>query len=907
MSSQVQNWIQIIILKLEHHDDINRGHALRKIEDQSWVDNVKISLRLDLPAVNKETETELDEAFRGAKHYFLEKGSIIKDTKPRPRGLRELPVGQETAWRQYTNYLRESGWAESEIATLGGNCLAVFRNTADSTPQGDPVKGLVVGSVQSGKTANIAGLISIAADHGFNVFLVLTGVLENLRKQTEERLQRDLPSQSSTKWEFELRPLTPRLDLNFALRFSDDSRQALIVTALKNPTRLKALLGILGRRHDASGIKMLIIDDEADQAGINTADMTRENKEKTDRLRTKVNEHLLKLIHLKGASNTCAAVNYIGYTATPQATLLNTREDLFPTDFISLIENPASYFGVRQIAGVDGSEWPGLPILCDVQSDETTTGHPALQESLCWFLCCVSAIRLTEARKTGAPISMLVHTSPNVADHFETARLIKDMLAESPAALLKKCEEVWNTQSAQLTSQEFRNCLPNYPHADSIRDLPRFSDIKDGIRRIIKPQVLVREIREVDVDSAPETENYSDPWKSFEGITIAVDNSASEIAREEMKVNRLAYPTREQQAVMTVVPAYIVVGGATLSRGLTIEGLVSSYFTREVKAADTLLQMGRWFGYRRGYELYPRVWLTRSGQADMRELASFEDSLHAELRGYAANGDRPIDVVPKIQAGHFSRLRVTEPRRMQGAVSSRVSRQTPQFAFPVGREQLQRNFEAANAFVDSVRTATGFNLCSWNSGCYVARDVDQNTISKFLDSYRLFHEESGVAQTKMDAVYSKLRLQVATQPRWNVILAGAKNASNAGVLDLAGVSVNKVRRNAALGKGVEPKTVRIMKALEDQASSNADLPEEYARVFAQGRAPKLDQVFDARANAGLESTARIVLYAIDRCMFHQPRRQPEWLESLEMDTTALVIALPGELGDRKNEYFYVVV
>lgn len=234
--------------------------------------------------------------------------------------------------------------------------IKILRQLSRDTHETGAVKGLVIGNVQSGKTANMAALMAMAADAGWNMFIVLSGMMENLRAQTLRRLVEDLNSNScSLNWEAIDNPLGVETygrrlcDKNF----TKESKMRYLTVCLKNSKRLKNLIDWLNSDEcSRKEIRLLIIDDEADQASINTA---------TKSQRTTINRLILNLVNNRNSRGDQAccnfqAVNYIGYTATPYANVLNEapgEESLYPSNFIATLSVSDEYFGPQQIFGYE--------------------------------------------------------------------------------------------------------------------------------------------------------------------------------------------------------------------------------------------------------------------------------------------------------------------------------------------------------------------------------------------------------------------------------------------------------------------------------------------------------------------------------------------------------------------------
>lgn len=552
-------------------------------------------------------------------------------------------------WPALADYLENTKkWGIDAVASISRSSSQVVSRLGNPATSEFDVKGLVVGHVQSGKTANMTAVIARAVDAGYNMVVILAGTTDMLRHQTQVRLDEDLLSRNPHNWH---RLTIPnRYDADGQILDSGDYRGqparqlpplkpdvAMLAVMKKHPSRLKALIDDIKRSSTIlrNRLRMLVIDDEADQAGLNSG--------RTDEDPTITNRRIRELLQV------LPTVSYIGYTATPFANVLvrpglvdvisdpaeaagdegeywQSLEDLYPRDFIISLPRPEGYFGPEQVFGRDpvdaedeGAD--GLDVIRPVSAEEAGVlspvaadlrieDAPALRASILWFLLS-SAARLLRRHKD-QHMTMLVHTSHRIADHEKLKNLIDSYIKTLRAGLanddvIDEFERIWEEEIRKVDADVFGNLPVTFDEAR--KSLPA----------------------------------------AFERLCLAVENSASE--------NRLSYEGP---------PATIIaIGGTILSRGLTLQGLTVSYFTRRSRQYDTLLQMGRWFGYREGYEDLVRLWMPRDVESAFRSLALVEHELREEIEEYGARNATPLDFAARIRT--LPGFQVTARNKMRHA------------------------------------------------------------------------------------------------------------------------------------------------------------------------------------------------------------------------------------------------
>lgn len=781
-----------------------------------------------------------------------------------------IPIDHKSSWQLYKKKLQKDGFAEESINEIEKAAHKVVRHISLSTTRTDsttnsiisnPVKGLVIGNVQSGKTANMAAVMSMAADHGWNLFIILSGTIENLRIQTQERLLNDLNTPGNLKWTLldQLCRTRGKKICNRAyepnqLDFSNTSRDRHFVVCLKNSVRLNDLYNWLcWMPNIQKDMKVLIIDDECDQASINTA--------LPDKERKAINRTICKIVNL----NQYAAMNYVGYTATPYANILNETsiESLYPKDFIITLPVSKEYLGPQQIFGCENTNYEGLSIIRTVKQEElkefkeihqgASNSLPvSLEKAICWFLCCVAAMRYRGYTK---PISMLVHTSQKIQHHSSIATIIQNWLNNtSKETIIKLSKKVWENETSKFPKDEFIEFYPDYGRIDEIWEYPLFSQIEDGIRLLINRQVT------------PIQFDNTDSPEYHEGIHLCVDNSSNNMRAGDQENWRLSYPSPTMRPYPSPAQAFLVIGGATLSRGLTLEGLVSTFFLREVGTADTLMQMGRWFGYRKRYELFPRIWMSEKTQSKFIALSLLDQNLRDEIKWMEDTGNVPSQYAAKLD--YLGIIKLSAKNKTQAMVPAEMDfsgsfNQT--YLFDENEDILTHNLNITTEFIDALglpESKSSINKHADN--CTIWRGVRFNRIMDFLVSFKFNHLLSVFGDLKPLTDWIKDITNEGKLGCWNIILAGKSSGKEHRFKHCSVTKINRTRKtNSQNIEGII--NIGVLSAPTDLIA-DIDLenqPQEYKDRFEQEK--KSEKLYKKlRYDSGLGNIPQLIIYIVDK-------------------------------------------
>ncbi|MDX3190282.1 Z1 domain-containing protein [Streptomyces sp. MN03-5084-2B] len=763
-------------------------------------------------------------------------------TGPRPR---------DKYWPALEELLRKSGWSQESLDDLDGASTKVVSLLSHPRVTQFSTKGLVVGYVQSGKTTNFTAVTAKAADRGYKLFIVLAGIHNGLRRQTQLRLVDQLVKPNPSRW---LQLTDPDKDFtppaNAAAYLSKNNKQHVLCVIKKNPRVLEKFSAWLETASEyLADCPALIIDDEADQATVATET---------------INPLIIEVLGRLPKSA------YVGYTATPFANLLidPSAKDLYPEHFIVNLPKPKGHFGTEVLFGrdvMDGEDpedvFDGYDMIRQVPASEVDLVRPSsradadgfqpvltdtLRAAVRYFWLSTAARRV---RKTGNPHStMLVHTSVNTAVHNSFKSPLTKLRNESAALLragdtrlLTELRELWERETARVPADLFGE------------QVVKFDELVP-----LLPGVL-------------------------QDCRIIMDNSGSK--------DRLDY---ENGPVVA-----IAVGGNTLSRGLTLEGLAVSFFVRSVSAYDTLLQMGRWFGFRNGYADLPRIWMTDELRDWFRHIATVESEMRRDIDVYMVEDKTPMTFAVRLRT--HPALRVTAAAKMTNAVPSASAyggQRVQTRYFRTDRDWLVGNQAAARKLVEQA-ALEGSPEPAGQNGNKLIRGVPHELITKFLREYQ-FHEKSQECDSELLTDYIARRIAKSGALRgWNVaIIGGSAGKETPKEFAFAGdLTVRMVTRSALNGDNADFVDIKTLMSRRDAAidlntsSVQGELTEEKIKGLRLQQSPH---------------TALLALYAIDK----DSKPDPPRIERRPLNAAADVIGVglvfpPPSSVDSTVEWQYV--
>ena len=715
-------------------------------------------LRRSFPGVTDEQANELALRFEEVHGVRMRDGAALQGAEFEP-WLEGARAGLDPYyWDRYHKLLTSKDFSAHVLVTLYNETdriLGFLENP--NKPGAWDRRGMVVGHVQSGKTANYTGLVCKAADAGYKVIVIVAGIHNNLRNQTQRRidegfvgfdtttnvLRKTLPSQSVVgvgRFDLRRRPAaftTSRRDFhkviadNVGVPLQNLAAPAVFVIK-KNTSTLRNLIEWLTAHNAQRGTStirepMLLIDDEADNASINI----RHRQQEVSRINGQIRE-LLTLF-----DRSC----YVGYTATPFANIFIDPDsddemlghDLFPRDFIVSLNPPDNYFGATKVFSDAGHIVRHVDDHADLlplkhRIDHRITGLPATLQAAVRVFVVARAIRLARGH-VGQHNSMLVNVSRFVAVQGQIRNEIQLLVRQ-----IDSSARVNGTRSP----------------AEATRD----------------PEIAA--LRQVFQEHYAESSGVS--WAD---VQPRLHESASAV--DVVEVNSRAVGSLDYAAHETSGLNVIAVGGFSLSRGLTLEGLVVSYFLRNSMMYDTLLQMGRWFGYRRGYEDLCRVWMPEEAQGWYTHIAESIEELRGELARMQRVNATPKDFGLRVRS-HPDTLVVTARNKMGTGTSLRVlvglaTRFVETATLRRDGPSLQANRQAAITLAEQLRL-NGFapEQGEQVGGGRLVRRVPVKFVDAFL---MVFRNHEGSAITETGPVRKYIRQRQADELReWDVLFAG---------------------------------------------------------------------------------------------------------------------------------------
>lgn len=786
---------------------------------------------LNSPFVPPELRDFVREELQRDESFPLTPARTLVADPNRADWLRGLDRSTWHYWPSLRQFLLTSkGWPASALRSLDDSSDRILRQLASPQTESFDVRGLVLGFVQSGKTANYTAVIAKAADSGYRLVIVLSGIDNGLRRQTNSRLKRELvgypdnrpdavrmPAMGRQWHEFTRDDLQGDFQPGYANHAALQGSQPVLLVVKKNGHVLRRLLRWL---NDAPSevrrtLPVLVIDDEADQASVDTRGSYQSEDDPLDpeyEAPSVINGLIRDLLRKFERRS------YVAYTATPFANILIPHDttdprvgnDLYPKDFIVDLPRPPGYFGAEEIFGrmddATGEEVGGLDIIREVTDvDIVTLAQGEMPQSLMTAISDFVLAGATRASRGNAeaPATMLIHTSQLIVVQANLRRLVAEHFSElrdewryqRTHGIRDRLMERWESEFRPVTRSRFLD-----------RDVP-FSSIEAHIGPFVEA-VQVREI----------------------------NSATGEVLDYEREPALKA----------------IAVGGNRLSRGLTLEGLMVSFFIRPSATYDTLMQMGRWFGFRTGYEDLTRIHTTVELEGWFTDLAFVEHQLREDIQIYESQGLNPHQVGMRIW--QHPAMQVTSPLKRRFASSTTISQTyagelVQTFKFPLRRlDDLAVLAESNRLDVCEFVSRLGIPNSQYTDRkgpVWTAVDVER--VLAFLRTYRVDHEARSISLPLICTYIERMR-DAGELTQWTVAVRGRESRdATLGEADwglstgpVAQISRSRVGETDSLGVITSPgdAAVALSQELLEHAHSLIQAAQAEGRTMSENSAAR---------------------------------------------------------------------
>ncbi|MFV3306044.1 Z1 domain-containing protein [Pseudomonas sp. NY15181] len=659
-------------------------------------------------------------------------------------------------------------------------------------------RGLVMGHVQSGKTTNYSALIAKAADAGYRVIIVLAGLTNSLRYQTQVRLDQTFVGKSSlgdsvasviypVSYVFkgvegessDIRHpycgTTQVSDFNVGKATGIGAAEGnfadpILFVTKKHERVLEQLAGWLRGLRQGGQLEgpMLLIDDEADNASINTA--------KDPGATTRINARIRELLDCSRRSS------YVGYTATPFANIFidpdtndeMLKNDLFPEHFIKSLEPPGNYIGADKLFSENGELY-----------DVCVRSIPDDYQDL-----------LPLKHKSGDPVKELPQSLKNAVFEYALFRCLRTLAGEG------------ERHSSMLVNVSRFNAIQQQVHDEIYRllqDLKATAEVWSMSPNWERSEVL-SSLHEV---WKKEYEMYSEfTWNEVREV-LQRSISSIEVRLVNMRGGGLDYAKAPESGLHV-----IAVGGLALSRGLTLEGLAVSYVLRNVGAADTLLQMGRWFGYRPGYEKLCRIHATKDMLGDFREVSDSVEELRDDLVRMERMGLTPDQFGLKVRQSPTG-IAITAANKMRAAKPLLIAldlsgRHLQAYELFNNDDFNRKHFEVVTSLVSTLNSDFPDKRAK-DESAFVWSGINVSVVQELLRKFKLPQLEFALGNEERSLALDYISDRAAGElAEWDIAIPFRKKGSFKFPLEIEGMGDVFCReRHSGVPKSDDPDVVKI--------------------------------------------------------------------------------------------------
>jgi len=706
------------------------------------------------------TADQIEHIAKEVEHQFglsMEEGTLIvddEDFEPWLHNKKSSENFEPYFWNRYEKLLLQNGFAPPVVSSIDNVTDKIVARLEDPDKEGSwDRRGMVVGHVQSGKTANFIGVVNKASDVGYELIIILAGMQETLRSQTQERVDEGYIGQDSSKknsvdfaesligvgnlnhdkipYSFTTKHKDFDDRSNFVVKKYDD---ATVLVVKKNARVLEKLRDWLKKNNSnidgsISNLPLLLIDDEADHASVNTNDPEKDPTTINKRIR-----EILNLFHRK-----C----YLAYTATPFANIFIDpsneddmyKDNLFPKDYIISLDPPDNYVGSEKIFG-NGEAIDIIRDIDDIEDiiplkhkkDQTVSCLPDSLKKAAYSHIISKAIR-TLRGQTNKHHSMLVHLSR----YKDVQKEVFDLIVQFRQDIEKGVRYYYKLQKDEALNNPYMKDLYSMWEDDFATMYSEWMDVQEKLlEAVASMQVML-----INGDS-PDSLDYK-AYKN--GLNV------------------------------------IAVGGDKLSRGLTLEGLATSYFYRSTSMYDTLMQMGRWFGYRDGFADLCRIYLTPMTESYFSHISNAVEELREELKEMFAANLTPKEFGLKVRT-HPGSLLITARNKMRASETllhrtDLSGRLVETYVVDLKPEHRKNNLNLFNEISEKLQKKQKAQYSEASSNNYVWTHVSANIVEKFVKRF-YNHPRAQMTQTK--PILSYLERASKYFSEWDIVFISSKSS-----------------------------------------------------------------------------------------------------------------------------------
>lgn len=663
--------------------------------------------------------------------------TIAKDKTSRFWLHKIKPTISHPFFDRYKLYLSKDGFSQKAIKNIELSCEEVLSYCANpKNPSGlEKKRGLVIGDVQSGKTANYLGLVNMAYDYGYRIVVLLAGSTDYLRLQTQKRTDSGVIGAKSqtigntieyigvgecVNDHFVVPYTNQKSDFSVFIQKNKnltigDLNKPVVLVVKKNKSVLNSVCERLQSELTSKGLdskSILIIDDEADYASVDTS---------STETPTTINRLVREIF------NKFPIASYVGYTATPFANVFIDpfdddldNLDLFPSDFITQLHAPSNYFGGRKVFP-EGETSRSLRLICEGEPlflpvvHDINIKYPGLPQSLKEAIHCflidnvIRSLRgqTTKHRSMMINITRFNSVQKQIWHHVdEYIKFLKDVIEEVGC----------KTKDVFIANKSMKDIY------DLFTESKFYEVVRNGNAEEKLEPVSWRQVQ-------------NGLYDEIKQINVVVINSCNGKMKSLDKGKRFDYDDYEETGARV-----IAIGGNVLSRGLTLNGLMVSYYSRNAGAYDTLLQMCRWFGYRPKYEDLCRVYLTQENVDRFDVALDAVDDFKSQLEDMKLHDKTPKDYGLMVKQSpetlettllitSRNKLRGTEEIQLRlnyGGVYADTSK------LPRRADVNKHNLNKFELFSKKMK-----DRFSWNGNFYMASGVEKFAIADLIKELKI--------------------------------------------------------------------------------------------------------------------------------------------------------------------------